>query len=62
MKGLPLPEVTEIKPINQWQDKLYAQATAPDREQLWNQPPVTKTDWMQERIVKSHKLTFFVMF
>lgn len=35
---LPLPEVVEIKPVNQFADKLYKLVTAPAKEQAWNTP------------------------
>lgn len=36
LEELPLPEVVEIKPINQFADKLFGMVTAPAKEQCWN--------------------------
>ena len=33
---LPLPEVVEIKPINQFANKLFEMVTAPAKAQQWN--------------------------
>lgn len=41
---LPLVEVVEIKPVNQFADKLYKMITAPAKEQAWN-TPVKKSQW-----------------
>ena len=44
---LPLPEVVEIKPVNQFADKLYGMITAPSKDKLWNEP-VKKANWAIE--------------
>ncbi len=44
---LPLPEVVEIKPVNQFADKLYGMITGPAKDKLWSEP-VKKASWKVE--------------
>lgn len=35
---MPLPVVVEIKPVNQFADKLFEMVTAPASERFWDAP------------------------
>ena len=42
---LPLPEVVEIKPVNQFADKLFGMINAPATEKTYS--PTIKSNWKE---------------
>jgi len=45
IKRLPLPEVVEIKPVNQFADKLFGMINAPTTEKTYS--PTIKSNWKE---------------